>query len=387
MPNYKYLAYSKEGKELKGKIFATDEHEAIALLKGKGIFVKELTLEKRKRFFLEKSMGLTALFANLSSMLSSGVLVSEAVKSLSCETEGNIRALLEEIHSNIVKGLSLSSAMEMRKDFFPDYIISMVRAGEESGALDKVLKNLSDFLEKEKELKDKVTTSLIYPTFMIGVSFIIIFFVFVFVFPRVTTIFVEQKIPLPLITKFFIALSTFLFSYWYILIITLTFLFLALKQLYNKKKVEISKLLYESPIKLLRNLYISRLARILSLLLSGGVPIIKALEYSQNVSGNLYLASQIESMKKDIKEGKKLSDVATFLPSLYLQMIMTGEKTGNMAEALMMISEMAEREFRKAVDSFLKLLEPSIILIMGIVVGIMVVSILLPIFQMNQVIR
>jgi len=387
MPNYKYLAYSKDGKEVKGKIFAADSNEAILLLKERSLFVKELALEKKNRFTFEKGLGLAELFSNLSVMLSSGVLVSEAIKLLSQETEGSVKEVLEDIHSNIIKGLSLSGAMEIRKDFFPAYIVSMVRAGEESGTLDLVLKNLSEFLEKEKELRDKVTSSLIYPAFMISVSFILIFFVFVFVFPRITTIFQEQKIPLPMITKLFMGISSLLFNYWYVLILFFVAAFFGIKLLYSKKRREVSKFLYEMPFRGLRNLYISRLSRTLSLLLGGGVPIVKALDYAKDASGNQYLSSELERIIDDIKEGKKVSDVATFLPPLYLQMVMTGERTGDLVGALYKVSEMSEKEFKKSVDGFLKVLEPSIILIMGVVVGFMVISILLPIFQMNQVIR
>lgn len=387
MPNFRYLAYSKEGKEVKGKIFAADNSSAVSLLKEQGLFVKEITPEKRGKFKLEKDLGLSEIFSNLSAMISSGVLVSDAVRSLSLETEGTVKELMEEIHTNIIKGLSLSAAMELRKDFFPSHIVSMVRAGEESGTLDMVLKNLSEFLEKEKELKDKVTSSLIYPAFMIFVSFILIFFVFVFVFPRITTIFQEQKIPLPLITRIFMAISSLLFNYWYVLIVILITIFFLGRFFYRKKAVQISRFLYEMPVRALRNLYITRLSRTLSLLLGGGVPIVKALEYAKDVSGNHYLSSELERIKDDVKEGKRISDVATFLPPLYLQMVMTGERTGDIVGALYKISEMAEREFKKSVDSFLKMLEPTIILTMGMVVGFMVISILLPIFQMNQVIR
>lgn len=387
MPNYRYIGYSKDGKTVKGKIFAPTVDSAVSQLKDQGIFVKSISAEKIKRFKLEKEIGLSEIFSNLADMFSAGVLLTDAIKSLSAESEGSIKQVLEEIYGNVVKGLSLSSAMELRKDFFPAYIISMVRAGEESGTLEVVLKNLSTFLEKERELKDKVISSLIYPSFMIGVSFILIFFVFVFVFPRITAIFQEQKLSLPILTKIFIALSSFLFNYWYVLILIALFLFFLLPYLYRKKALWINKVLFNMPSRLLRNLYITRFSRTLSLLLSGGVPIVKALEYAKDVSGNLYLASEIERVKEEVKEGKRFADLVTFLPPLYLQMVITGERTGDLSGALFKISEMAEREFRKSIDNFLKLLEPAIILTMGVFVAFMVLSILLPIFQMNQLIR
>lgn len=387
MPNFRYVAYSKDGKEIKGKIFVKDREEALSKLKERALYVKEIASEKGKIFRLEKGIGLAELFSNISDMLSAGVLISEAVKSISMETQGNLKEIMDDIHSNLVKGLSLSGAMDLRKDFFPAYIVSMVRAGEESGTLEVVLKNLSQFLEKERELKDKVTSSLIYPMFMIFVSFILIFFVFVFVFPKITTIFKEQKVALPLITKVFIGISSVFYNYWYILIIAIPFFFFLGRIFYKKKKLLINKFLYEMPLRVFRDLYISRFSRILSLLLGGGVPIVKALEYSRDVSGSAYLSSELVRIKDDIKEGKKFSDVATFFPPLYLQMVLTGERTGDIVGALYKISEMSEREFKKSVDSFLKILEPAIILVMGVVVGFMVISILLPIFQMNQVIK
>jgi type II secretory pathway component PulF len=313
--------------------------------------------------------------------------VPAAVKSISGEAVGNVKKVMEDVYNNVVKGLSLSGAMELRKDFFPQYAASMVRAGEESGKLDTVLASLAGFLEREKELKDKVRSALIYPAFMVTVSLLMIFFIFVFVFPKVTGIFMDRKIPLPVITRVFMGLSNFLYGYWYLLIIFAAAAFFSGRAYYRKKTMYLSEKLFYSPLRSFRNLYISRFCRVLGLLLSGGVSIIKALEYSKDVSGSRYLASEIDRIKNAVKEGKKLSDLALFLPPTYLQLVITGEKTGGLEGPLERIADMAERDFRKSVDNFLRVLEPSIILVMGVVVGFMVISILLPIFQMNQIIK
>ncbi len=219
MPNFKYLAYNTKGREISGKTFSQDENEAILDLREKGLYVKDIEKDEKSGFRLEKGIGISDIFINLSAMISAGVLVPAAVKSISGETGGNVKKVMEDVYNNVVKGLSLSGAMELRKDFFPQYAASMVRAGEESGKLDTVLTSLAGFLEREKELKDKVRSALIYPAFMVTVSLLMIFFIFVFVFPKVTGIFMDQKIPLPLITRIFMGLSNFLYSYWYLLII------------------------------------------------------------------------------------------------------------------------------------------------------------------------
>jgi type II secretory pathway component PulF len=387
MPNFKYLAYNTKGKEVSGKTFSHDENEAILDLREKGLYVKDIAKDEKSGFRLEKGIGISDIFINLSAMISAGVLVPAAVKSISGETVGNVKKVLEDVYNNVVKGLSLSGAMELRKDFFPQYAASMVRAGEESGKLDTVLASLAEFLEREKELKDKVRSALIYPAFMVTVSLLMIFFIFVFVFPKVTGIFMDQKIPLPLITRIFMGLSNFLYGYWYLLIIFLAAAFFSGRAYYRKKTMYLSEKLFYSPIRAFRNLYISRFCRVLGLLLSGGVSIIKALEYSRDVSGSRYLASEIDRIKNEVKEGKKLSDLALFLLPTHLQLVITGERTGGLEGSLERIADMAERDFRKSVDNFLRVLEPSIILVMGAVVGFMVISILLPIFQMNQIIK
>jgi len=387
MPNFKYLAYNTKGREISGKTFSHDENEAILGLREKGLYVKDIEKDEKSGFRLEKGIGISDVFINLSAMISAGVLVPAAVKSISSETEGNVKKVMEDVYNNVVKGLSLSGAMELRKDFFPQYAASMVRAGEESGKLDTVLASLAGFLDREKELKDKVKTALIYPAFMVTVSLLMIFFIFVFVFPKVTGIFIDQKIPLPLITRIFIGLSNFLYGYWHLLIIFAAAAFFSGRAYYRKKTMDFSKKLFYSPFRSFRDLFISRFCRVLGLLLSGGVSIIKALEYSRNVSGSEYLASEIDRIKNEVREGKKLSDLALFLPPTYLQLVITGERTGRLEEALERIANMAERDFRKSVDNFLRVLEPAIILIMGAVVGFMVISILLPIFQMNQIIK
>ncbi|MBI5846436.1 MAG: type II secretion system F family protein [Nitrospirae bacterium] len=387
MPNFKYLAYNTKGREISGKTFSRDEDEAIVDLRKKGLYVKEIGKDEKSGFRLEKGLSISDIFINLSAMISSGVLVPAAIQSISGETVGNVKKVMEDVYNNVVKGLSLSGAMELRKDFFPQYAASMVRAGEESGRLDIVLASLAGFLEREKELKDKVRSALIYPIFMVTVSLLLIFFVFVFVFPKVTGIFMDQKIPLPYITRIFMGLSNFLYGYWYLLIIAAAAAFFSGRVYYRKQTMQISKKLFYSPLKSFRNLSISRFCRVLSLLLAGGVPIIKALEYSRDVSGSEYLASEIDRIKKEVKEGKKLSDLALFLPPTFLQLVITGEKTGGLEGPLERIADMAERDFRKSIDNFLRVLEPSIILVMGAVVGFMVISILLPIFQMNQIIK
>lgn len=387
MPNFRYVAYSQDGKESKGEIFSNSLEEAASSLKERGLYLKDISIAGKKRFNFEKDIGLPEIFLNLSSMISAGVLVPEAVKSLSLETEGRIKTILYEVYNNLIKGMSLSAAMELRQDFFPSFVCSMVRAGEEAGTLDRVLSDLSDFLEKEKEVKDKIKSALIYPSFMIGVSVILIVFIFSFVFPKISSIFIEQKIPLPLITRFFIGLSSILQKFWYIIVIVLVLLFFTMKTYLKRKRYNFHKFLYQSSLKAIKNLYISRFCRIFGLLLKGGVPIVSALIFSKDVTGNEYIGAQVEKIKEDIKEGKRLSDVIDFLPPTYLQIVQTGEKTGNLMDAFLKLADMAERDFRRATDNFLKILEPSIILFMGVFVGLMVISILMPIFQMNQVIR
>ncbi len=387
MPNFRYTAYGLDGKEIRGEIFSTSENEAVSALKERGLYIKEIALAEKKRFKLEKDIGLSDIFLNLSSMISAGVLVPDAVKSLSLEATGRIKVILDEIHSNLIKGMSLSSSMEIRKDFFPSFAVSMVRAGEESGTLDKVLFDLSAFLEREKEIKDKIKSAMIYPAFMIAVSLILIVFIFSFVFPKITSIFLEQKVPLPFLTRLFISISAFLERFWYLLLIAFFLIFFSLKRFLIKKRYYFHKFLYQSSIRAIKSLYISRFCRIFGLLLKGGVPIVSALSFSRDVTGNAYISLEIEKAKEDIKEGKRLSEVINFLPPTYLQIIHTGEKTGNLYDSLIKLADMAERDFRKATENFLRILEPSIILFMGIFVGLMVISILMPIFQMNQVIR
>src|SRR4030066_1981487 len=138
MPNFKYLAYNTKGKEISGKTFSHDENEAILDLREKGLYVKDIEKYEKSGFRLEKGPGISDIFINLSAMISSGVLVPAAVRSISGETTGNIKNVMEDVYNNVVKGLSLSGAMELRKDFFPQYAASMVRAGEESGKLENV---------------------------------------------------------------------------------------------------------------------------------------------------------------------------------------------------------------------------------------------------------
>lgn len=387
MPRYRYVAFTAAGLEKKGRITAADPAEATTLLKADGLYPSELSPEQTRRFALRRGTTVADFFQNLSVMISAGVMLPDAIRTIASGATGPLREDIEAISIDVVRGHSLSQALEQRGGRFPAFAISMVRASEESGTLDTVLTELSAYMEKERELRDRVTSALVYPAFMTGVSIIVIMFVVLFVFPRVTSIFADQKVAMPLVTRMLIAVSAAVRGYWYLMAGIIAGLAFAARKLYNRRRREFHRLLFDAPVGVFRNLALSRLCRALGLLLSGGVPVLKALDFAKDVAGNDYVTGETIRIMDRVREGRGISEVAEFMPPVYRQIIQTGEKSGTLATSLGKTAAMAERDFIKAVDMFLRVLEPTIILVMGVVVGSIVFSILLPLFQMNQLIR
>lgn len=391
MPIFQYRGYRTDGSEAAGTLEADSLRDAILRLKDSGLYPKtinEAVYRRRVGLFRRPDVSpLPSITRQLSTLLSSGVTLMEAISSISEENKGFWRNMLVNIKERIAGGASLSRALEEYKDVFPEFYINMVAAGEASGNLDKVLNNLSDFLEAQDNLKSKVRASMIYPVFMVCVGFIVLSFLFTFVIPKITKIFKDTESALPFITVVLIAISDIFQNYWWILIGLLFGGIFGFNRLKEKNRLFIDRVIFRLPGNIIQSLYFGRFTRTLGFLLEGGLPVLKALELAGRSVGNKLIESRIIDAGKKVAEGARISASLEGFPPVLLQLITTGERSGRLIEVLRKAADSYEEEFSRRVHKALSLLEPVMILSMGLIVGFIVLAVLLPIFQLNQLIK
>lgn len=391
MPIFQYSGYRTDGSEVAGTIEANSPKDAVLRLKESGLYPKAVTekaYRSRRGLFGGTDTGfLPAVTRQLSTLLSSGVPLMEALSAIASENSGSWRNLLISLKEKVAAGASFSKALEEYGEIFPEFYVNMIAAGETSGTLDKVLARLANFLDDQSSLKSKVRTSLVYPVFMICVGFIVLSFLFTFVIPKITKIFKDTEAALPFLTVALIWISDFFRHYWWVLIGVLLTVLLGLKKLKEKKRCLIDRVIMRLPGKIMQSLYYARFTRTLGFLLEGGLPVLKALELSAKSIGNTMLRDRVSEAAQKVAEGARLSASLEGFPPVLLQLISTGERSGQLAEILKNAADSYEEEFSGRVQKSLALLEPTMILAMGVIVGLIVLAVLLPIFQLNQLIK
>jgi general secretion pathway protein F len=306
-----------------------------------------------------------------------------------------LKKTLARIKDEVNEGNSLTQSMSLFPEIFPPFYINMVRAGEASGTINLVLERLADFNESQQALRTKIRSAMAYPLLMFFIGSGVLFFLVAFVVPNITDIFREMNQALPGITVFLIVVSGFLKTFWWIIASILLATFMGLHHAIRKTKQgrrRWDRFLLRAPLfgGLNRKIAVARFSRTLGTLLQSGVPLLSALDIAKSVVNNTLLAEQIGLAAKDVEEGQSLSSPLSkngFFPSIAVEMMTAGEQSGNMEAMLFRIADAYEKEVEANVLMVTSLLEPAMILVMGAVVGFIVVSILLPIFEMNQLVR
>jgi general secretion pathway protein F len=391
MPIFQYKGYKTDGVEVAGTIEANSERDAVLRLKESGLYpknVKEAIYRGRAGLFRGQDVSLLpSTTRQLSTLLSAGVTLMEALSSISEENKGFWKNMLVDIKERVASGSSLSKAMEEYSRIFPEFYINMVAAGEASGNLDKVLDRMADFLEEQSNLKAKVRISMVYPVFMICVAFVVLSFLFTFVIPKITRIFKDTGSALPFITVVLITVSDIFQNYWWLLIGLLLGGVVGIKRLKEKNRLFMDRLIVRLPWNIAQSLYYGRFARTLGFLLEGGLPVLRALDLSAKSVGNKLIEMRITEAGRKVAEGARLSASLEGFPPILLQLMSTGERSGQLVEILKNAADSYEAEFSRRVQKALSILEPAMILCMGFVVGLIVLAVLLPIFQLNQLIK
>ena len=400
MPKFIYTAKTQPHQTIQGEIEAESQQDAISKLAKMGYFPtqvkpQDLTSERYGiwgfRKVSRRDQDIMVFTRQLSTLIESGVNILNSLNIISNQTPNRyLKAILNDVADKIKDGKSFSESLSIHPDFFSDLYTSMIHSGEAGGNLDVTLKRLADFMEKEEEFKNSIRTALAYPIFIFAVSTLTVVVLLTFVIPRLVTMFEDMGQVLPLPTQILISISSSMRHYWWlILLVIFAFVFLWQRLRQNPQGVLwVDRFRLKLPVlgELVLKKEISRLSRTLSLLLSSGIAIISSLDISISVLENQILKLGMQKIKDRISGGLSFSQSlieSRLFPVFVTNIITVGEESGTLERALMRIADDYEREVDRVLKTFSRLLEPTIILVMGLIVGFIVLSMLLPIFQIN----
>lgn len=394
MAIFSYTATTMEGIMVEGVIEAPSQDVAIDRLKNSGVIPIKVAAPRQslgKRLSWRSSKAdLLTFTTELSVLLNAGLPLDRGLNVLS-ETSDNkeMKGIVQSILKSIREGSSFSEALKKHPKVFPTLYVNMIRAGEAGGVLATVLDKLNEFLESTKELKDNVVSAMIYPAILGITGGFSIIILLTFVLPKFTAIFSEIGGSLPLTTQILLAISNGFRSFWWIGLSILIVVFLVLRSYVRSEtgryKWDVLKLKMMEDV--IRKLETARFCRTLGTLLRSGVSVLAALNNSKDVISNQVIASQIDAVLKGVKEGKGIAgplSEAKVLPPLALSMMKVGEETGQLDSMLIKVANAYEKSLREAVKRFMGILEPAIILGMGLIIGFIVISMLVAIFSMTD---
>jgi len=406
MPVFEYKALNQKGKSCKGLIDADNESSARSKLRTAGKYPVSMreslskTGSDKKRLFggflfdRVKSDEIQIFTRQLATLLGAGIpLISALASLIDQNTTPALKRVLAQIRDSVNEGSTLTSALAKHPRLFSNIYINMVRSGEASGSLDIVLERLADFGEKQRALQGKLKAALVYPIFMGVIGTGILFFLIAYIVPNITQVFTDMERALPLPTRLLIMASDNLRQYWWLeggillIVIFLVRLFLAGdtgRRLWDRLKLTLPGV---GPLN--KQIVLSRFASTLGSLLNSGVPLIASLQIVSSIVNNSLIQEVLEDAMEQIQKGKSMSSAlesSVWFPPIFIQMISVGEQSGQLEAMLEKISTTYEREVETAILGMTSLIEPVMIAAMGAAVGFVVLSILLPIFEMNQMI-
>lgn len=396
MATYRYRAYNDSGKETAGSVEAAGRSEAVQRLKGLGLHpvdVEEAWAAKRGQRVNSGDLALAT--RQLSTLLAAGTSLTEALAVLTENTlNERLKTVLAGIRRSVTEGSPLSKSLERHPDLFNAFYRGIVASGEASGSLDRVLPRLAAHLESRARVMNDIRAALAYPALMLLVGAGVLSFLFVFVIPKITRIFEDTGGSLPLITVFLIWTTGVITSYWPAVIALMAGAYLGARR-YSKtprgrELLESWALDLPWAGRLVSLFYLSTLTRTLGSLLNGGIQVLKALEITKEVLDHAVFGRVIDDAARDCTGGGTLSaslGKSRRIPPMIVHMVKVGERSGSLDEMLLRSADAYEAELQAGIKRAMSLLEPALILAMGVVVGFIVLAILLPIFELNQVIR
>jgi type IV pilus assembly protein PilC len=395
--NFKYEAITDTGQKRDGMIEAVSRELAVSGLQRRGLIVTSIKDEEQAKKWFEITVyekvpmkQVVILSRQISTLFEAQVSALKAFSLLADNSENKLLGTkLSQVVSDLQAGSTIAGALAKHSDVFSDFYINMVKAGEESGKLTQVFSYMADYLDRQYALTSKTKHALVYPAFVIAIFITVMVLMFTVVVPKLSAIIAESGQEVPFYTKVVMATSEFLVHYGIFLLIGVVIFFGYLFNLSRSKKGK--ELLDQSSLSiplvgnLYKKLYLARIADNMDTMLSSGIPIVRAIEITAKVVGNKRYESVMRASMESVKSGKSLSGALSMhpeeIPKIMTQIILVGEETGSMGPILKMLAKFYDREVTEAVDTLVGLIEPFMIISLGLGVGLLLVSILVPIYN------
>lgn len=404
MTAFEYTAYDSEGIDRKGVVEGENARQVRQLLREQGltpVAVEEVAKhERRLRQSTVTSRGVNAtdlalVTRQLATLVRSGLPVDVALESVAMQTERRrLQSMLMAVHSRIREGRSFADGLSEFPHVFPELFRATVAAGEQSGHLDIVLERLADYTENRQQLRQKIQLALFYPAVLTTIAILVVGALLAYVVPQVVQVFESIGQDLPWLTRALIAFSDFLRSYGLFLLTAMGLLIWFFLRLLREAgtRMRWHRLLHRMPLvgRLMRGINTARFSRTLSILAASGVPILDALHISSQVLSSLPMRAAVDEAARLVREGATIRAALAksgYFPPMTLQLIASGESSGDLEQMLDRAARNQERELETMVAALMGLFEPFLILVMGGVVLLIVLAILLPIFDLNQLVR
>jgi type IV pilus assembly protein PilC len=398
---FNYKAIDPKGSELNGSIDALNVDVAINSLQHRGLIIKSINSQEDSGSVLNKQLAIFNRISNkdivivsrqLATLFEAQVSALRVFRLIANETPNPTLGLkLQDVADRIQGGESISKAMEHHNTVFSSFFTNMVRAGEESGKLDQTFSFLADYLDRNYEVATKAKNALIYPAFVIATFFAVMGLMLTMVIPKITGILKDSGQEIPLYTKIVMAISDFLVNYGVFFLIALVigaFFFVRfVRTPAGKASFDAFKLAVPFVGDLYKKLYLSRIADNMNTMLTSGIPMVRALEITKDVVDNQVYHSAMEDVLESVKGGTAVSDAMARheeIPGIMTAMMKIGEETGNLGEILATLAKFYRREVMNAVDTLVDLIEPVMIVMLGLGVGILLASVLIPIYNVSS---
>ncbi|MCH4888550.1 type II secretion system F family protein [Acidaminobacter sp. JC074] len=400
MAIYKYKVMKPSGETITGELNRKSEYEVQGYLKEKEYFIIEIKPAKQTDIFnvnvksKVRAKDLSIFCRKLHAMIDSGLPIVTAIDILRDQTvNSRIKRALHKIFEDLQKGLTFSEALARRRDIFPENMIFLIEAGEMSGAIDTILDRLAIDFENEAKIRNKINSALVYPALLILATIALVVFMMVFILPRFIYMFDNAGVDLPWLTRQVIGLSESIKSFWYVYLIVVIAIAAVVKLLRREPSIRrwMDKVKLNIPgFKKYNQLLITtRFTRTLATMLFSGVPLLQSLENISRSVGNIIVSEKIVEVTKEVRRG---SDLATpikkmkVFPRMVDSMINIGEESGSLDDILIKTTSYFDDELEHTIKRMTQLFEPLMILVMGVVVGTVVLSMVIPMFEMANVV-
>jgi len=396
---FKYKTIDSNGRETEGTIDAVNVDVAISSLQHRGLTVASIQSSEKKSllntsiaFFDHIPTKDVVVFSRqIATLFEAQVSALRAFRLLAVEsTNENLRKRLTQVSDDLQGGVPISKALERHPDVFSNFYVAMVRSGEESGKLNESFQYLAEYLDRNFEVSSKVKNALIYPSFVISTFFAVMILMFTVVIPKISQILVESGQEIPLYTRIVLAISNFFIDYGIFLLILVIvggfFLFRYGKTESGKDSFAQFKLAVPIIGNLYRKLYLSRISDNFSTMLASGIPILRAIEITSTVVDNRIYERILTDAATKVKGGAALSEAMSGspeMPGIMIAMLKVGEESGEIGKILRTMSRFYAREVSNTVDSIVDLIEPALIVLLGVGVGVLLSSVLIPIYNIS----